>query len=93
NGVVFFVSDATYALTSDGRLVWTKFVPASSTIPLSSDGIGLFAPIRDGFTALLNPDDTIKWATGSFGPVERATLSPSRVLYVVTTSGRIYAIR
>lgn len=93
NGVVFFASDATYALTSDGQLAWTKFVPPSSTIPLSSDGIGLFAPIRDGFSALLNPDDTIKWATGSFGPVERATLAPAGMLYVVTTSGRIYAIR
>ena len=61
--------------------------------PFASDGVGgLLAPLDDDISAMLNSDGTLKWATRSFGPVERAIVSPSGVLYVAT-QGAIYAVK
>jgi hypothetical protein len=34
----------------------------------------------------------MKWATRSFGPVDRAIVSPSGILYIAT-QGTIYAVK
>jgi outer membrane protein assembly factor BamB len=92
-GPIFFGSDAVYALNSDGSLAWSKPLARAMSSPLASDGEGgLLAPLDDDIAAMLNSDGSLKWATRSFGPVERATVSPSGVLYVAT-QGTIYAVR
>ena len=92
-GPIFFGSDAIYALTPDGALAWSKALAKAASSPLASDGEGgVLAPLDDDISAMVNSDGSVKWATRSFGPVERAIVSPSGVLYVAT-QGTIYAVR
>lgn len=92
-GPIFFGSDSVYALNSDGSLAWSKTLAKAVSGPFASDGVGgLLAPLDDDISAMLNSDGTLKWATRSFGPVERAIVSPSGVLYVAT-QGAIYAVK
>ncbi len=92
-GPIFFGSDAVYALTSDGSLAWSKPLAKPAGGPYVSDGLGgVWAPLDDDVSAMLNSDGSLKWATRSFGAVERAIVSPSGVLYVAT-QGTIYAVR
>jgi outer membrane protein assembly factor BamB len=93
-GPIFFGSDAIYALNADGSLAWSKNLAAAATRPLASDGEGgVLTPLDDDIAAMLNSDGSIKWATRSFGPIERAIVSPAGVLYVATTQGTIYAVK
>ena len=92
-GPIFFGSDAIYALNSDGTLAWSKALAKAVSSPLASDGEGgVLAPLDDDISAMLNSDGSSKWATRSFGPVERAIVSASGVLYVAT-QGTIYAVK
>jgi outer membrane protein assembly factor BamB len=92
-GPIFFGSDAVYALNSDGSLAWSKTLATGVSSPLAADREGgVLAPLDDDIAAMLNSDGSLKWATRSFGPVERATVSPSGVLYVATR-GTIYAVK
>jgi outer membrane protein assembly factor BamB len=92
-GPIFFSSDAIYALNSNGSIAWSKTLTKPASSPLASDGEGgVFAPLDDDLSAMLNSDGSSKWITGSIGPVDRAIVSPSGMLYVAT-QGTIYAIR
>ncbi len=92
-GPIFFGSDAIYALNSDGSLSWSKALAKAASSPMASDGEGgVMAPLDDDINAMLNSDGSVKWATRSFGPVERAIVSPSGVLYVAR-QGTIYAVK
>ena len=93
-GPILFGSDAIYALNSNGSLAWGKPLASAVTQPIVADGeSGVFAPLDDDISAILNPDGSLRWATKSFGAVERAVISPSGVLYVATNGGTIYAVR
>jgi len=93
DGPIFFGSDAMYALNSDGSLAWSKTLAKAVTSPLASDGAGgVLAPLDDDISAMLNSDGGLKWATRSFGPVDRAAVSAAGVLYVAS-SGTIYAVK
>jgi hypothetical protein len=50
------------------------------------------APLDDDISAMLNSDGSLKWATRSFGPLQRAIVSPSGVLYVAA-QGTVYAVK
>ena len=92
-GPIFFGSDAIYALNSDGSLAWSKALAKPPLRPLASDGEGgVLAPLDDDVSAILNADGSLKWASRSFGPVERAIVSPSGVLFVAR-QGTIYAVK
>lgn len=92
-GPVFFASDATYALTADGELGWSQPSPKGPTTLLASDGAGgLFVALDAHEGVMLNSDGTSKWATRSFGQMERAAISASGVLYVAA-DGRVYAVK
>jgi outer membrane protein assembly factor BamB len=93
SGPIFFGSDAIYALNSDGSLAWSKTLAKPLVSPLASDGEGgVFAPLDGDISAMLNSDGGLKWATRSFGPVERATVSGVGTLYV-TSNGVVYAVK
>lgn len=93
SGPIFFGSDAIYALNPDGSLAWHKVLSKGVTGPLAADGAdAVVAPLDDGTTALLNSDGSTKWATASFGPIDRATVSTSNVLYIAA-EGNVYAIK
>jgi outer membrane protein assembly factor BamB len=92
-GPIFFGSDTIYALNSDGSLAWNNSPAESASRPLAADAEGgVLTPLADDFSAMLNSDGTVRWATGSFGPIERAVISPSGVLYVAS-HGTIYALK
>jgi outer membrane protein assembly factor BamB len=92
-GPIFFGSDAIYALNSDGSLAWSKTLAKTVLSPLASDGAGgVLAPLDDDLSAMLNSDGGLSWATRSFGPVERAIVSPSGVLYIAS-QGTIFAVK
>jgi outer membrane protein assembly factor BamB len=92
-GPIFFGSDALYALNSDGSLAWNKSLAKSASSPFAADGAGgVFTPLDDDLSAMLNSDGSMKWATRSFGPVDRAIVSPSGILYIAT-QGTIYAVK
>jgi outer membrane protein assembly factor BamB len=92
-GPIFFGSDAIYALNPDGSLAWSKALAKPVASPLAADGEGgVFTPLDDNMSAMINANGSMKWATGSFGPVARATISPAGILYVAA-QGTIYAVR
>ncbi len=92
-GPIFFGSDAIYALNVDGSLAWSKALVKPASHPLASDGEGgVLSPLDDNVAAMLNSDGSVRWATRSFGSFERATVSPSGVLYVAR-QGTIYAVK
>lgn len=92
-GPIFFGSDAIYALNVDGSLAWSKPLAKAASRPLASDGEGgVLTPLDDDVAAMLNSDGSVRWATRSFGEFERATVSPSGVLYVAR-QGTIYAVK
>ncbi len=92
-GPIFFGSDAIYAVNVDGSLAWSKALVKPPSHPLASDGEGgVLTPLDDDIAAMLNSDGSVRWATRSFGAFERATVSPSGVLYVAR-QGTIYAVK
>ena len=93
SGPIFFGSDAIYALNSDGSMAWSKALAKPLVSPLASDGEGgVLTPLDGDISAMLNSDGGIKWATRSFGSVERAIVSPAGVLYVAG-NGIVYAVK
>jgi outer membrane protein assembly factor BamB len=93
SGPIFFGSDAIYALNADGSLAWSKTLSKTVLSPLAPDGFGgVLAPLDDDLSAMLNSDGGLSWATRSFGPVERAIVSPSGMLYVAS-QGTIFAVK
>ena len=72
---------------------WSKALAKPSSIPMVSDGQnGVLAPMDNDLSAMLNSDGSQQWATGSFGPIERAVVSQLGVLYIAS-QGSIYAVK
>ena len=94
SGAIFAGSDTIYGVTTDGQLRWKN----SSLDP---DGAGLIAlgydTVFDAATAdvgaVLMGDGSIVWTSRSFGKITTAASSPSGMLYVGTSTGRIFAVR
>jgi len=93
SGSVVFGSDAIYSLTTDGGLAWSKALPKDNAAPIASNGASeMLAPIDLGEMALLDNDGASKWASASFGKVEKAVVSPLGVLYIAS-EGKVYAVK
>jgi eukaryotic-like serine/threonine-protein kinase len=95
SGLVFFASDALYAVRSDGTVAWSKqLAPQDLRAPLAAGRLGgLFAPAPNRAAVLVKADGSVRWTTRSFGQVEQATVSSSGTLFVATADGHIYALR
>jgi outer membrane protein assembly factor BamB len=95
SGLVFFDSDALYAVRSDGAMAWRKAVAQQDLrAPLAADGLGgVIAPAPDGGVVMLNADGTVRWSTRSFGQVQQAAVSSSGILFVATSDGHVCALQ
>jgi len=94
SGTIFAGADTIYGVSADGQLRWKD--PA-----LKPGGAGLFAlgydSVFDAATgdvgAVLTGDGKYIWTSRSFGKITTAASSASGMLYVGTSTGRIFAVR
>jgi outer membrane protein assembly factor BamB len=94
SGTIFAGSDAVYGVTSDGQLRWKD-----STLKPGDAGIfvlgydSVFDAAAGDIGAVLLGDGSYLWTSRSFGKITTAATSPSGMLYVGTSTGRIFAVR
>jgi outer membrane protein assembly factor BamB len=94
SGAIFAGSDTIVGVSADGQLRWknSSLAPGETgLIVLGYDGV-FDAAIRD-VAAVLTGDGTTVWTSRSFGKITTAASSPSGMLYVGTSTGRIFAVR
>jgi outer membrane protein assembly factor BamB len=94
SGAIFTGADTTYGVTSDGQIRWTdsSLKPGDAgLIVLGYDG--MFEAATGDLAAVLTGDGSSVWTARSFGKITTAASSPSGMLYVGTSTGRIFAVR
>jgi outer membrane protein assembly factor BamB len=94
SGTIFAGSDAIYGVTADGQIRWkdSTLIPGDAgLIALGNDGA--FDASTEDVGAVLMGDGSKVWTSRSFGKITTAASSASGMLYVGTSSGRIFAVR
>lgn len=94
SGAIFAGTDTTYGITADGRLQWKKssLKPGDAgLIVLGYDS--MFEAATGDVGAVLMGDGSYVWTSRSFGKITTVASSPSGMLYVGTSTGRIFAVR
>ncbi|MFZ0676725.1 PQQ-binding-like beta-propeller repeat protein, partial [Candidatus Binatus sp.] len=94
SGAIFAGAGTTYGVTADGQVRWTdsSLKPGEAgLIGLGYDGI--FEAAADDMGAVIAGDGSYVWTARSFGKITTAASSPSGMLYVGTSTGRIFAVR
>jgi outer membrane protein assembly factor BamB len=93
SGTIYVASDALYALSSDGQVLWTGAVPGGPAKALAAlDSGGVFVASDDAAAAISSAGALI-WSARSFGAVDSVAASPNGVVYVASRSGRMFAMR
>jgi len=94
SGTIFAGADAIYGVSADGHLRWTD-----PTLKPSDAGVivvgydSVFEAAAGDVGAVLAGDGSYVWTSRSFGNITTAASSPSGMLYVGTSTGRIFAVR
>ena len=94
SGAIFAGADAIYGVSADGHLRWTDptLKPSDAgMIVLGYDSV--FEAAAGDVGAVLAGDGSYIWTSRSFGKITTAASSPSGMLYVGTSTGRIFAVR
>ena len=94
SGTIFAGSDAIYGVAADGQIRWkdSTLIPGGAgLIALGNDGA--FDASTEDVGAVLMGDGSKVWTSRSFGKITTAASSASGMLYVGTSSGRIFAVR
>jgi outer membrane protein assembly factor BamB len=94
SGAIFAGAGKTYGITADGQLLWknSSLKPGEAgLIVLGYDG--MFEAAVGDVAAVLTGDGSYVWTARSFGKITTAASSPSGMLYVGTSTGRIFAVR
>jgi len=94
SGTIFAGSDTVYGVSADGQLRWkdsTLRPGAAGLVPLGYDGV--FDAATGDVGAVLMGDGSYVWTSRSFGKIATAASSASGMLYVGTSTGRIFAVR
>jgi len=94
SGAIFAGSDAIYGVNADGQLQWknSSLKPGDAGLIVLGDDTVFDAAAGD-VGAVLMGDGSYVWTSRSFGRITTATSSPSGMLYVGTSTGRIFAVR
>jgi outer membrane protein assembly factor BamB len=94
SGAIFAGSDAIYGVNADGQQQWknSSLKPGDAGLIVLGDDSVFDAAVGD-VGAVLMGDGSDVWTTRSFGKITTATSSPSGMLYVGTSTGRIFAVR
>ena len=94
SGAIFAGADSTYGVTADGQVHWTDSSLKPGEAGLTVLGYdGMFEAATDDMGAVLTGDGSYVWTARSFGKITTAASSPSGMLYVGTSTGRIFAVR
>ncbi len=94
SGAIFAGAGTTYGVTADGQVHWTDSSLKPSEAGLIVLGYdGMFESTTDDMAAVLTSDGSYVWTARSFGKITTAASSPSGMLYVGTSTGRIFAVR
>ena len=94
SGTIFAGSDTIYGVSADGQLRWkdpTLKPGEAGLFALGYDGV--FDAAAGDVGAVLMGDGSYVWTSRSFGKIATAASSASGMLYVGTSTGRIFAIR
>jgi outer membrane protein assembly factor BamB len=94
SGTIFAGADAIYGVSADGHLRWTDptLKPGDAGVfVLGYDSV--FEAAAGDVGAVLTGDGSYVWTSRSFGKITTAASSPSGMLYVGTSTGRIFAVR
>jgi outer membrane protein assembly factor BamB len=94
SGTIFAGSDTIYGVSADGQLRWkdpTLKPGEAGLFALGYDGV--FDAAAGDVGAVLMGDGSYVWMSRSFGKIATAASSASGMLYVGTSTGRIFAIR
>lgn len=94
SGTIFFGSNAIYGVMSDGQLRWTQTgikPDRGGMSALNFDDV--FDAAGGGLGAMLGSEGNYLWTSRSFGTITTTAVSPSGMLYVGNSNGRIFAIR
>ncbi|MGB3550088.1 MAG: PQQ-binding-like beta-propeller repeat protein [Candidatus Binatus sp.] len=94
SGTIFAGSDTIYGVSADGQLRWkdpTLTPGEAGLFALGYDSV--FDAATGDVGAVLMGDGSYVWTSRSFGKITTAASSPSGMLYVGTSTGRIFAIR
>ena len=94
SGTIFAGARQTYGITADGQLLWknSSLKPGEAgLIVLGYDG--MFEAAAGDVAAVLSGDGSSVWTARSFGKITTAASSPSGMLYVGTSTGRIFAVK
>ena len=94
SGTIFAGADTIYGVEPDGQLRWTD--PAlkpgdAGLLVLGYDSV--FDATTGDLGAVLMGDGSYVWTSRSFGKIATAASSVSGMLYVGTSTGRIFAVR
>jgi len=94
SGAIFAGGDTTYGVTADGQLQWNNSSLKPGDAGLTALGFdGVFDAATGGVGAVLTGDGSYIWTARSFGKITTAASSASGMLYVGTSTGRIFAVR
>ncbi|HKN12044.1 MAG TPA: PQQ-binding-like beta-propeller repeat protein [Candidatus Binatus sp.] len=94
SGTIFAGADTIFGVSADGQLRWknsTLRPGDAGLIVLGNDGV--FDAATGDVGAVLTGDGSYVWTSRSFGKITTASSSASGMLYVGTSTGRIFAVR
>ncbi|HEY6393924.1 MAG TPA: hypothetical protein VIX12_00830, partial [Candidatus Binataceae bacterium] len=86
-----FSSDKLQALTSDGNPAWAANSGGSALVTAVS--YGAFDSSVNGVSVMFDSSGNPTWQTRSFGSVSQLAASPSGMLYVGSSNGRVVEVR
>jgi len=94
SGAIFAGADSTYGVSADGQLRWTNSELKPGDAGLTVLGYdGVFDAAAGDLGAVLADDGKYVWTSRSFGKITTAASSASGMLYIGTSTGRIFAVR
>jgi outer membrane protein assembly factor BamB len=94
SGTIFAGADTIYGVSADGQLRWrdpTLKPGDAGLLVLGNDGV--FDAATGDVGAVLTGDGSYVWMSRSFGKITTAASSASGMLYIGTSTGRIFAVR
>ncbi len=94
SGTIFAGADTIYGVSADGQLRWkdpTLKPGEAGVFALGYDSV--FDAATGDVGAVIMGDGSYVWTSRSFGKITTAASSPSGMLYVGTSTGRIFAVR
>jgi outer membrane protein assembly factor BamB len=94
-GMLFFGSDALYAVDSSGTLQWSSksLVPLPRAIAALSNGTVFDAVDLPASSVMLDLDGNVEWAARDLGTVVQVSAGPSGTVYVASSDGKVRALK